>query len=142
MSWTVLVREGNKNRQKLPVRTYKIGLIQKPGKSSYPPPKKKNFERPRRELQCSDRGQTSTTGSGRPYCVVVVFGFWLKVLVRRDKFENRRKIHKHTYTNKAPLRGVGCSPRGDASWHGTGGKKQSPTSGTRRMRIIPNMRHH
>ena len=60
--------------------------------------KKKNFGRPPRELQCSDRAQTSTTGSGQPSCIDVVLGFWLKVLVRRDKFENRRKNHNYTYT--------------------------------------------
>ena len=60
--------------------------------------KKKNFERPPRELQCLDRAHTSTRGSGRPSCVDVVLGFWLKVLVRRDTFENRRKFHKCTYT--------------------------------------------
>jgi len=60
--------------------------------------KKKNFGRPPRELQCSDRAQTSTTGSGRASCIDVVLRFWLKVLVRRDKFENRRKFHKYTYT--------------------------------------------
>ena len=69
-----------------------------PGKSSYPLPKKKNFGRPPRELKCSDRAQTSTTGSGRPSCIEIVLGFWLKVLVRRDKFENRRKNHNYTYT--------------------------------------------
>ena len=68
--------------------------------------KKKNFGRPPRELQCSDRAQTSTTGSGRASCIEVVLGFWLKVLVRRDKFENRRKNHNYTYTYKAPLRDV------------------------------------
>ena len=60
--------------------------------------KKKNFGRPPRELQCSDRAQTSTTGSGRASCIDVVLRFWLKVLVRRDKFENRRKNHNYTYT--------------------------------------------
>ena len=89
----VLVREGNKNRQNVTV-TYVQSRphTEKPGKSSYPLPKKKNFERPPRDLQCSDRAQTSTTGSGQPYCVDVVLGFRLKVLVRRDKFENRRKL--------------------------------------------------
>ena len=60
--------------------------------------KKKNFGRPPRERQCSDRAQSSTTGSGRPSCIDVVLRFWLKVLVRRDKFENRRKNHNYTYT--------------------------------------------
>ena len=61
--------------------------------------KKKNFGRPPRELQCSDRAQTSTTGSRRASCIdVVVVGFWLKVLRRRDKFENRQKNHNYTYT--------------------------------------------
>ena len=68
--------------------------------------KKKNFGRPPRELQCSDRAQTSTTGSGRASCIDVVSGFWLKVLVRRDKFENRRKNHNYTYAYKVPLREV------------------------------------
>ena len=68
--------------------------------------------------------------------------FWLKVLVRRDKFENRRKFHRYTYTYKAPLRGVGCSPRGDASWHATRENYQSPSSGTpRSMRVIPDERN-
>ena len=69
--------------------------------------KKKNFERPPRELQCSDRAQTSTTGSGRASCIDVVLGFWLKVLVRRDMFENRRKNHNYTYTYLE----LHCSPQ-------------------------------
>ena len=68
--------------------------------------KKKYFGRPPRELQCSDRAQTSTTGSGRASCIDVDLGFWLKVLVRRDKFENRRKNQNYTYTYMAPLRDV------------------------------------
>ena len=71
---------------------------EKTGKSSYPLPKKKHFERPPRELQCSDRAEISTIGSGRPSCVDVVLGFWLKAFVRRDKFESRRKFHKYTHT--------------------------------------------
>ena len=59
--------------------------------------RKKNFESPPRELQCSDRTQTSTTGFGQPSCVDAVLGFSLKVLVRRDQFQNRRKFHKYTY---------------------------------------------
>ena len=136
------VREGNKSRQILPVRTYKIGLIQRnPGNRLIHSRREKDFECTPRELQCSDRAQTSTTGSGRASCIDVVLGFWLKVLVRRDKFENRRKFHKYTYTYKAPLRGVGCFPRGDASWHATGENYQSPSSGTRSMRVIPNERN-
>ena len=30
-------------------------------------------------------------------------------------FEKVRKKEKHNYIYKAPLRGVGCSPRGDAA---------------------------
>ena len=37
----------------------------------YPLPAEKNFASPPRELQCSDRAQTLTTGSGRPSCVDV-----------------------------------------------------------------------
>ena len=137
----MLVREGNKNRQKIS-GTYVQNRhhTEKPGKSSYPLPEQKNFVRSPRELQCSDRAQTSTTGSGRPSCVDVVLGVCQKVLVR-GKFENRRKCHKYTYTYKAPLRGVGCSPRGDASWHATGENYQSPSSGTRSMRVIANERN-
>ena len=93
-----LLREGNKNRHNFS-GTYVQSWphTEKPGRSPYPLPKRKNFERPPRELQCSDRAQTSTTSSGRPSCVDVVLGFWLKVLVRRDKFQNRRKFHKCTY---------------------------------------------
>ena len=83
----------------LPVRTYKIGLKKRnPGNRLIHSRKKKNFGRPPRELQRSDRAQTSTTGSGRVSCIDVVLRFWLKVLVRRDKFENRRKNHNYTYT--------------------------------------------
>ena len=98
----VLVREGNKNRQNLPVRTYRVRPHgENPGNRLIHSRKKKNFGRPPRELQCSDRAQTSTTGSGRASCIDVVLGFWLKVLVRRDKFENRRKNHNYTYTYTA-----------------------------------------
>ena len=68
---------------------------EEPRKSSYPLPAEKNFEIPPRDLQCSDRAQISTTGSRRPCCVDVGIGFWLKVLVRRDKFQYRRKIRKY-----------------------------------------------
>ena len=76
---------------------------EKPEKSSYPlPPEKKRVSTPR-ELQCSDRAQTSTTGSERPSCDDVVAGFWLKVLERRYKFQNRRKFHKYTYRDEMRL---------------------------------------
>ena len=89
-------RKKEKNRMR---DENKKAFYSNPGKSSYPlPEKKKNFGRPPRELQCSDRAQTSTTGSGRASCIDVVLRFWLKVLVRRDKFENRRKNHNYTYT--------------------------------------------
>ena len=103
----VLVREGTyvQNRPH----------AEKPGKSSYPLLAGKNLESPPRELRCSDRVQTSTTGSGRPSCFDVVTGFYLKVLVRRDKLQSRRKFHKYTYTHEAPSRAVRCSPRGDVS---------------------------
>ena len=44
---------------------------------------RKNFESPPRELQCSDRAQTSTTGSGRPSYVDVVLGFSLSARTKR-----------------------------------------------------------
>ena len=137
----VSLERATKTDKILPVRTYKIGLIQRNPGNRRIHSRKKNFERPPRKLQSSDRAQTSTTGSGRPSCVDVVLGFWLKVLVRRDKFKNGRKFHKYTYTYKAPLRGVGCFPRSDASWHATGESYQSPSSGTRSMRVIPKERN-
>ena len=76
----------------------KMRFTETPGNRLIHSRKKKNFGRPPRELQCSDRAQTSTTGSGRASCIDVVLRFWLKVLVRRDKFENRRKNHNYTYT--------------------------------------------
>ena len=52
--------------------------------------------------------------------VSTYLAFWLKARRRRHMVENRRKFHKYTNTYKAPLRGVGCCPRGDAIWHATG----------------------
>ena len=109
------LERASKNRFFLRVSTYKNRPhTEKPRKSSYPPSSGKNFVSTPRELECSDRAQTSTTGSGRPSCVDVVIGFWLKVLVRRYMIQNRRKMNKYTYACKAPIRGVGCSPQGDA----------------------------
>ena len=108
MSWAVCsLEKATKTDKILPVRRCKIGLIQRNPGNRLTHSRKKNLERPPRELQYSDRAQTSTTGSGRPSCFNVVLGFWLKVLVRRDEFENRQKIHTCAYTYKAPLRGVG-----------------------------------
>ena len=105
------------------VRTYKIGLIQRnPGNCLIHSRLKKNFERPPSygaRIELKPRPQFP---DGLPVSTYLRVVFWIKVLVARDKFENRRKFHKYTYTYKAPLRGVGCSPRGDASWHATGGK--------------------
>ena len=82
MFWAVCSLERSTKTDKLlPERTcrYKIGLIQRnPGNRINHSRKKKNFEHPPRELQCSDRAQTSTTGSGRPYCVDVDSGGWAK----------------------------------------------------------------
>ena len=69
----VLVREGNKTDKKLPVRTYKIGLIQRnPGNRLIHSRREKDFECTPRELQCSDRAQTSTTGPGQSSCVDIL----------------------------------------------------------------------
>ena len=99
MSWAVCSLErATKTDIIVPLRTYEIDLIRINPGIVLSTPEKRNFKRPPRELQCSDRAQTSTTVSGRPSCVDVALGFWLKVLVRRDKFENRRKNHNYTYT--------------------------------------------
>ena len=52
---------------------------------------KKNFERLPRELQCSDRAQTSTNVSGRASCVGVL-SVLPKVILRRDMFQRRRNF--------------------------------------------------
>ena len=59
--------------KRLPVRTYVQNRphTEKTGKSSYPLPPEKKLRTPR-ELQCSDRAQTLTTGSGRPSYVDVL----------------------------------------------------------------------
>ena len=77
------------------VRTYEneYGLTQKPREKLLSTRWKNNVKRTPRELQCSDRAQTSTTGSGRLSCVEKYVAFWLQVRVRRDMIANRRKIH-------------------------------------------------
>ena len=84
MFWAVCSWEGNKKRQNF-TGTYVQNRpdTEKPGKSSYPLPSKKIIESTPRELPCSDRAQTSTTGSGRPSCVDIYFAFWPKVLIGR-----------------------------------------------------------
>ena len=76
----------------LPVRTYKIGLVPINPGNRIIHSRRKNFERTPRELQCSDRAQTSTTGCGRPSCVD-----GLGVLAKSAR-SNRRKFHNYTYT--------------------------------------------
>ena len=92
MSCALCARERGQQKQTNFTGTYvpyKIGLTQrKPGNRTV---SGKTFESLSRELQCSDRAQTSTTGSGRPSCVDVVLGFSLKVLVRRDKVPKQTK---------------------------------------------------
>ena len=86
MSCGLCVRQRGQQKQTNFTGTYVQNRphTENPGKACYPlPPEKKKLESPPRELLCSDRAQTSTTSSGRPSCVDVVFGFWLKVLVRR-----------------------------------------------------------
>ena len=83
---------------------------EKPGKSSYPCPPGKNFESTPRELQCSDRAETSTTGSGRPSGDDV-----LRVLAK-----SARTKRYDPKTDENSIRGAGCFPRDDASWHATG----------------------
>ena len=115
----------------LPVVVYVLGCVlmrrltgsyvqnrrhtEKPKKSSYPLPPEKNtlgarHARYSAQIELKPRPQVP---DGLP--VSTYLAFWLKVLERRGIILNRPKIHKYTYTYKAPLRGVGCSPRGDAS---------------------------
>ena len=84
----------------------KIRCTETPGNRLIYSRRKQIFECTPRELQCSDRAQTSTTGSGRPSCVEV-----LSVLAKsartKSMIENRLKFHKYRYTYKASLWGVG-----------------------------------
>ena len=92
----VLVREGNKNRQNF-TGTYEQNRphTEKPGKSSCPLPPEKNFESTPRELQCSDRAQTSTTGPGRRSCVDVL-GVLAKS-VRTKRYDPKQKKISQIY---------------------------------------------
>ena len=78
----------------------------------------------------------------RPMCpagppVSGYLAFCRKALARREKLRKVRKFHKHNYTYKAPLRGVGCSPRGDASWHDTAENRPiSSSSGNHKQRLL------
>ena len=55
----VPVNERQKNDDISVVRAYKKRLlVLKPGKSSYPLPPEKNFERPPRASECTDRAET------------------------------------------------------------------------------------
>ena len=90
----MLVREGNKNRQNLPVRTYKIGVMRRnPGNRlihSHPLPPEKKTLRARHASYSSARMAVKP----RPQVpdslpVSTYLAFWITVLVRRDKLENR-----------------------------------------------------
>ena len=102
MSWAVCSLErATKTDKILPVRTYKIGLIQRnPGNRLIHSRREKDFECTPRELQCSDRAQTSTTGSGRPSCVDVLSVLADSARTKRyfSMIQNRRKFHEYTYT--------------------------------------------
>ena len=140
MTWAVCSREGNINRQHF-TGTYLQNRphTEKPGKSSYPLPPGKNFERTPHELQCWDRTETLTAGSGRSFCVDA-----LSVLVksaRTNRYDPKQtENYTYTYTYKDLLRGVRCSPRGDANWHATGEVYQLPSSCARGVRVILNER--
>ena len=96
----VLVREGNKKQTKF-TATYVQSRLHtaKPGKSSYPLPEK-NFESTPRELLCSDRAQTSTTGSGRPSCVDELRNLAKSARTKRydPKTDEKQTEKSHIYT--------------------------------------------
>ena len=64
----------------------------------------------------------------------------------KKKCRRAKKTHTYIYiTHKyeAPLRAVGCSPRGNARRDATGENSQPPSSGApRSMRAIPNERNN
>ena len=67
-----------------------------PGNRLGPPPPKTNFERTPRAPHCTDRAQTSTTGTGRP-SPSTSLPFVRTVRARRDMSKNRPKIHRYRY---------------------------------------------
>ena len=68
-----------------------------PGKNPHPLPPEKIFERPPRAQYCSDRAQTSTIVSGRPFSAEPL-AFAQTARVQRDMVENRREFHNYNYT--------------------------------------------
>ena len=111
----VLVREATKIDIFLPVRTYKIGLIQRnPGNRLI-------HSRRKKDLQCSDLPQTSTTGSGRPSCVDVLSVLAESARTKRYDPKQTKKSQIYVYI--------------------TGENYQSPSSGPRSIRVIPNERN-
>ena len=112
----------------------------KPGKSYYPLPPEKNFERTSRELQCSDRAQTSTTGSGRSSCVDVRSVLAKSARTKRY-YPKQTNVSKYTYTYKALLRGVWCSCAVTQAGMSQEEIIHSPSCGTRSMRVISNQRN-
>ena len=81
----------------------------------------KNVERTPRELRCSDRAQTSATGSGRPSCVDVLSVLAESARTKRYDPKQTKKSQIYVYI--------------------TGENYQSPSSGPRSIRVIPNERN-
>ena len=140
MSWAMCSLEGNKDKQKF-TATYvqSKAPCTEPGKSSYTLPAENTLSAC--HASCSARMELKP----RPTCpdglpVSAYLAFCRKVLVR---YVRRKTKNSHLYIHmQGSLRGVGCSPRGDASWHATGENDQSPSGGTpRSMRAIPNERN-
>ena len=103
----VLVREGNKNRHKFTGTKYVRSKL-----ASYretreivlsTPAGKKNVGSTPRELQCSDRAQTSTTGFGRPSCVDVLINNPLAKSARTKRYDPKQtktyQIYVFIYTS-------------------------------------------
>ena len=82
----------------LPIRTYKIGLIQRnPGNRPIHSRRKKLLRA--HHASCSARIELKPrpqVPDGLPVSKYIAFR--LKVLVRRDTIQNTRKFHKYTYT--------------------------------------------
>ena len=104
MSWAVCSREGNKTDKIIPVRTYKRNRL-------IHSPRKKTFEHTPREVQCSDRPQTSTTGSGRLFCVDVLSVLAKSTRTKRYDRKQTTNSQIYVYIHGSPS-GSGVNPGG------------------------------
>ena len=101
VSWAVCSLEGNKNRKNTGTYVQKQASCKETREIVVSTPEKKKLQAPSTRATALGSSSNLDDRFCAAFHVDVVLGFWLNALVRRDKFENRRKFHKHTYTYKA-----------------------------------------